>query len=258
MHAPAAEPSTRSTRVHTGARECPFFGAGGPLLKLGAVPRDGGPRTADHETPSLPGAARERRSSNSEAPPTGAEKGAPPRSSFDHDAEPTLLQESRFQGTSSPLIYSRRPAAAASRPPSLRSCGACSPRKLGSARSSDRALAGRARTTPGLGPQINRLLWQAPRSSAPGPSQAPARAAQRFGGAHAKWIPSGAISAPPAAGVPRAGRCYRRTEEGQDGHPGARVDLATKGAGPHELLRKSGPSPLVGEGHMGLVPPARG
>ena len=31
----------------------------------------------------------------------------------------------------SPLIYSRRPIAAASRPPSLRSCGACSPRKLG-------------------------------------------------------------------------------------------------------------------------------
>ena len=53
---------------------------------------------------------------------------------------------------SSRLIYSRRPVAAASRPPSLRSCGACSPRKLGSAGSSDRASAGRARTTTGLGP----------------------------------------------------------------------------------------------------------
>ena len=56
------------------------------------------------------------------------------------------------------MIFSHRPLAAASRPPSLRSCGASSPTKVGSGRSSDRASAARARTSNGLGPKINRLL----------------------------------------------------------------------------------------------------
>ena len=59
---------------------------------------------------------------------------------------------------SSPLINSRRPRAAASARAALRSSGACSPTKIGSAGSSDRALPDAARTTRGLGPFINRLL----------------------------------------------------------------------------------------------------
>jgi len=56
------------------------------------------------------------------------------------------------EDASSPLIFSRRPLAAASRPPSLRPSGACSPTEVGSARSSDRASADRAQTANSLGP----------------------------------------------------------------------------------------------------------
>ncbi len=114
-----------------------------------------------------------------------------------------LLRSKGSEGPSRPLIFSHPPSgtskgrrplprrglprvvAAASRPPSLRSCGgslvgdfqgSSSPTKrplgvpdegVGSARSSDRASAGRARTANGLGPpsgtskgrpKINRLL----------------------------------------------------------------------------------------------------